>query len=70
MESVYFLSLGCDKNLSDSEAMLGLLEKAGYSLSHSILFDIIVEYCILQGNYNIFEINELLFQNDKPLLGG
>ena len=30
MESVYFLSLGCDKNLSDSEAMLGLLEKAGY----------------------------------------
>ena len=47
-----------------------LLMKAGYSLSHSILFDVIVEYCILQHNYNIFEINELLFQYDQPLLGG
>ncbi len=47
-----------------------LLMKAGYSLSHSILFDVIVEYCILQQNYNIFEINELLFQYDQPLLGG
>lgn len=46
-----------------------LLMKAGYSLSHSILFDVIVEYCILQQNYNIFEINELLFQYDQPLLG-
>ncbi|MBR6322382.1 MAG: 30S ribosomal protein S12 methylthiotransferase RimO [Lachnospiraceae bacterium] len=29
-ETVYFLSLGCDKNLSDSEHMLGLLRDAGY----------------------------------------
>ncbi|MBO4873230.1 MAG: 30S ribosomal protein S12 methylthiotransferase RimO [Lachnospiraceae bacterium] len=33
MESVYFLSLGCDKNLTDSEAMLGLLRQAGYSFT-------------------------------------
>lgn len=46
-----------------------LLMKAGYTLSRSILFDVIVEYCILQKNYNIFEINELLFEYDQPLLG-
>ena len=32
--------------------------KAGYSLSHSFLLDVIVEYCILKEIYNIFEINE------------
>ncbi len=47
-----------------------LLQKAGYSLSHSILFDVIIEYCILQKCYNIFEINELLFYHDQALLGG
>lgn len=47
-----------------------LLMKAGYSLSHSILSDVIVEYCIVQHHYDIFEINELLFQYDQALLGG
>ncbi len=47
-----------------------LLMKAGYSLSRSILSDVIVEYCIVQHHYDIFEINELLFQYDQALLGG
>ena len=46
-----------------------LLMKAGYSLSRSILLDVIVEYCIGHGNYNIYMINELLFRYDQPLLG-
>ena len=46
-----------------------LLFKAGYSLSHSILFDVIVESCITQRCYDIFEINEVLFHYDQPLLG-
>ena len=64
--TVFAFAVALQLSLPEAKA---LLNKAGFSLTHSSKFDIILEYFIKARRYDIYEINEVLFQFDMPLLG-
>ena len=54
----------------DLDAAADLLRKAGYALSHSSKFDVIVEYFIVNRRFDLRELNEALYEFDQPLING
>ena len=64
--TVFAFAVSLKLNLDETK---DLLSSAGYSLSHSYIFDIIIEYFISNNQYNIFLINEALEEYDQQLLG-
>lgn len=59
-------AVALELSLEETRDFIG---RAGYALSHSKKLDIIVEYFIARGEYDIFIINETLFAFGQPLLG-
>lgn len=59
---IYFVSLGCDKNLADSEEMLGILNRAGYDFTDDAAEAevIIVNSCCFIGDAMEESINTVL----------
>lgn len=61
------LAVALDLTLEETHL---LLHKAGYALSRSQVFDVIIEYFLTYARHDVYEINEVLFHYDQPLLGG
>lgn len=60
------LAVALELTLPETRELLG---RAGYALTHSSRGDIIVEYYLRQGEYDIYEINAALFDHHQPTLG-
>lgn len=59
------LGIALELPLSELQELLG---KAGYTLSHARKGDLIVEYFVKKGIYDIYQINQVLFDFDEPLI--
>lgn len=65
-QTVLAFAVALKLNLDEAK---DLLLKSGYALSKSNRFDVIMSYFFETENYDIYEINAVLFEYDENLLG-
>ncbi|AYC28534.1 macro domain-containing protein [Paenisporosarcina cavernae] len=65
-KTVFAFAISLRLNLDEAK---DLLQAAGYSLSRSSKFDVIMEYFLVNEVYDLMEVNETLFAFDQPILG-
>ena len=64
--TIFALIIGLKLNINDAKT---LLNSAGYTISHSIKLDTIMEFIILKQIYDINLVNEILYSFECPTLG-
>ena len=63
------IALAIALELNQKETM-NLLSAAGYSLSESDTFDLVIQFCLMKKIYNIHSVNQALdYFGLKPLTG-
>ena len=60
------LALALELDLEQTKDLIG---RAGYTLTNSSIFDLIIQYYIEHKSYNVVEINITLYEFDQSLLG-
>ena len=66
LAAVLALAIALQLNLDET---IDLLRRAGLALSPSSKADLIVEYCIVNHIYDIFQIDAMLFNYNQQTLG-
>lgn len=64
-KTVISLALALELSLDETN---DFLKRAGFALSCNLLFDVIIKSFISQSNYDIHEINNILFAHGQPTL--
>ena len=59
-------ALALELDFDETDDFIG---KAGYKLTHSSRFDIIIEYCIENKIYDVLEVNDILYDFGENLIG-